>query len=525
MLMNKHFKKAFTITELVIVIAVVAILAAVLIPTFSNVIDKANLSNDTVLVRTLNEMLVMNEATNGKPQTMSEALAAVAEEGYSVEKLTPRSSGDILWEQKSNRFALVDSEGTFVLKDNATTAELGYTYWKITSDLQEVSTGKYSYYLAEEVDETALTEALAVSNGVDVGNNSNISISYANDGNAQDVIFRTNGGTLTVDGSKDTVSHYGSLVTADVQAVATNSYHEYGTVAGNIKLAEGRVVLENKSEVASVVVTATSLDKIAIEDKSGNNTTVAATDDAVASNLESVVTGTTNVSDEVVSEDEIDMFAGGLGTEASPYLIENEVQLLSLSDETIEGEKYFTLIQSIVLHKTLKLENKNSLFLDLNGYTITLSYKGGNAGLFDLYGEVQLSISGNGKIDFDDAYLSEESNSIGYIFRLDNQSVLNIYDGYYYGGLTVVQGGGSSVCKIYGGIFETLVSWGDSNWILNLVDKTEAQIIVYGGIFYNYNPAESYTENPVANFVAPNYKSVIIFEQNNIVHYQVVPQE
>ena len=35
-------KKGFTIIELVIVIAVIGILAAVLIPTFSNVIDKAN---------------------------------------------------------------------------------------------------------------------------------------------------------------------------------------------------------------------------------------------------------------------------------------------------------------------------------------------------------------------------------------------------------------------------------------------------------------------------------------------------
>ena len=37
-------KKGFTIVELVIVIAVIAILAAVLIPTFSNVIEKAHKS-------------------------------------------------------------------------------------------------------------------------------------------------------------------------------------------------------------------------------------------------------------------------------------------------------------------------------------------------------------------------------------------------------------------------------------------------------------------------------------------------
>ena len=42
--MKKMNKKGFTIVELVIVIAVIAILAAVMIPTFSGIIDKANAS-------------------------------------------------------------------------------------------------------------------------------------------------------------------------------------------------------------------------------------------------------------------------------------------------------------------------------------------------------------------------------------------------------------------------------------------------------------------------------------------------
>ncbi|MBQ7444707.1 MAG: type II secretion system protein [Clostridia bacterium] len=42
--MKKLNKKGFTIVELVIVIAVIAILAAVLIPTFSKVIENANKS-------------------------------------------------------------------------------------------------------------------------------------------------------------------------------------------------------------------------------------------------------------------------------------------------------------------------------------------------------------------------------------------------------------------------------------------------------------------------------------------------
>ena len=42
--MKRNNKKGFTIVELVIVIAVIAILSAVLIPTFGGIIDKANTS-------------------------------------------------------------------------------------------------------------------------------------------------------------------------------------------------------------------------------------------------------------------------------------------------------------------------------------------------------------------------------------------------------------------------------------------------------------------------------------------------
>ena len=42
--MKKMNKKGFTIVELVIVIAVIAILAGVLIPTFGGIVDKANIS-------------------------------------------------------------------------------------------------------------------------------------------------------------------------------------------------------------------------------------------------------------------------------------------------------------------------------------------------------------------------------------------------------------------------------------------------------------------------------------------------
>lgn len=72
--MFKKFKKAFTITELVIVIAVIAILAAVLIPTFSTVIGKANESAAMQECRsewTSLSVEVMTDETAGKDYLFS----------------------------------------------------------------------------------------------------------------------------------------------------------------------------------------------------------------------------------------------------------------------------------------------------------------------------------------------------------------------------------------------------------------------------------------------------------------------
>lgn len=62
--MIKNNKKGFTIVELVIVIAVIAILAAVLIPTFAGVVDKAN------------ENAALQEVRTAYTVYTSEALAA-----------------------------------------------------------------------------------------------------------------------------------------------------------------------------------------------------------------------------------------------------------------------------------------------------------------------------------------------------------------------------------------------------------------------------------------------------------------
>ena len=109
-------KKGFTIVELVIVIAVIAILAAVLIPTFSNLIKKANISNDTAIAKNLNTAAISAQA-----DTFAKAIEAAKDAGYLVAHLNAKADGCyFVWEQDTKQFILFDIEKGKVLYSNTT---------------------------------------------------------------------------------------------------------------------------------------------------------------------------------------------------------------------------------------------------------------------------------------------------------------------------------------------------------------------------------------------------------------------
>ena len=62
--MKKSNRKGFTIVELVIVIAVIAILAAVLIPTFASIVQKANDSNVQQVLAAARKVAIAENATD-----------------------------------------------------------------------------------------------------------------------------------------------------------------------------------------------------------------------------------------------------------------------------------------------------------------------------------------------------------------------------------------------------------------------------------------------------------------------------
>ena len=241
--MKNTNKKGFTIVELVIVIAVIAILAAVLIPTFASIINKANISKDTQLIRNLNTALA---AATTKPATMHDALEIAAEYGYDVEKINASATQkEIVWDSVNNLFCYYDAEAgvSYIPEYTPENATKDYQLWIVDDEVN----AKFSTYLKD-----GATVTNPVSLGIDVGNNRNINITFATDATIE-VVIRTNGGTLSVDAANATVKHYGESNTLAITAIAGNSYHEFGIV-GTAVIESGRLVVETGALVAQVVV-------------------------------------------------------------------------------------------------------------------------------------------------------------------------------------------------------------------------------------------------------------------------------
>lgn len=112
--MRSKSKKGFTIVELVIVIAIIAILAAVLIPTFSSLLKKANQSADQQAVHQMNVALAAEEAF-GAPGDIAAALAVLEKAGLNGENYQPLTADtSFYWNKKLNRVVIADGENQVI---------------------------------------------------------------------------------------------------------------------------------------------------------------------------------------------------------------------------------------------------------------------------------------------------------------------------------------------------------------------------------------------------------------------------
>ena len=380
--MAKRLKRAFTITELVIVIAVVAILAAVLIPTFSNIINKANESADTQTIVSMNHILGADQILNGKPDTMEEAVRVIEEGGYKVENLTPTSDGyEIVWDEENNRLALIDEKGSVVYSEVDLTSNKE-KIWKIT-DKTPANDG-YSYYLAPGY---SGDNKFTVTAGVDVGENDvieEITLSLSDEETTEAIIRTAGGCALIVDAAAATVEHYGTAASLQLKAVA--EYREFGTITGSFSVSGGAVMLESGSETNTIYV-------------EGAGVVLRWSNDAKPQSVG--VSENINLNDVDIQEDaEVNVegginstyknyFAGGLGTEANPFIIADAAQLQKITEIFDAGYTYFKVQDGVteIDCSGLQTIEINGRF-DGNG----VEFVNLTATLFDAYGAESVTI-------------------------------------------------------------------------------------------------------------------------------------
>lgn len=127
--MKASKKRGFTIVELIIVIAVIAILAAVLIPTFSNLISRANESVDIQAARNMNTFLATAKYTDGV-NSILDVYDVFEGSGFKVENYSPLYKGrHYYYDIGYNQILYVDDGGTVLYPEEHKGEQKGTRNW------------------------------------------------------------------------------------------------------------------------------------------------------------------------------------------------------------------------------------------------------------------------------------------------------------------------------------------------------------------------------------------------------------
>ena len=162
----------------------------------------------------------------------------------------------------------------------------------------------------------------------------------------------------------------------------------------------------------------------------------------------------------------------------------------------------YTLTSDVELSKSLKVTE--NLILNLNGHNITVNNTSDELEEGDgiIVTNGHLTINGEGTVT---------ANTRAVWARGTGGAKVTINGGKYVGangfGTEVIYASGNGQITINGGEFEAVTenqtSFAVPQYaVLNLQDKQECNIVVYGGKFKNFDPANNVSENPKKNFCA-----------------------
>ena len=194
--------------------------------------------------------------------------------------------------------------------------------------------------------------------------------------------------------------------------------------------------------------------------------------------------------------------------------------------KAFEGSGVYNVTDNIDVTGTLKLTGFNALTLDATGKTVSNAMdlwdkEPGDWSLVSARNSSYLTIAGG---DFaakeNDCYAADVQDGAKLVIE-DGTFTGNIHAVYVFEGTAYIKGGFFSVQQKYPDASKA------DEFVLNCYDANReagtAKIIVTGGTFVNFNPADCYAEGAHTNFVADGYK-VVSETHGTDVWYTVVAQ-
>ncbi|MCD8372327.1 MAG: hypothetical protein LUD27_03390, partial [Clostridia bacterium] len=384
------------------VIAVIAILIAVLVPTFTALINKANESKDSQLASNLNTTLTSYAAINGEPETPHEMLTALEEDGYLLKNMTPTSEGySYIWDEKTNSIALISDKFEFVYNKSSvslSTDEQATTLWAIVSTQSQIDEIKASGYKFKYC--VVATTAVEVDNSFDsyYAGDANVTLTnttaYAD---ADDVTFTmyTDGGEFTINTPYASVAHYGDASLVNVTAVKTSSYHVYGEVKMAV-LTKGRLVVEEDASVSILAITTTSTSDYSV---AVSTATVSESIGTIYTTTDTTLTVTTSDSTETATT----ITSSSITDEDGNVTISN----ITYATTTKQLEAFISggagmcvLKNNITIDSAISLTSGQFMMIDLNGYTLTSTHTSPSTSRNSISDKSELTIS-NGTLKYE----------------------------------------------------------------------------------------------------------------------------
>lgn len=194
-----------------------------------------------------------------------------------------------------------------------------------------------------------------------------------------------------------------------------------------------------------------------------------------------------------------------------PRIVGTQSELLQAIEDGVDD---ITLNARIELDQALVVPAGTNMRIDLNGNTITSN---ANGAAINVKGN--LTIEGNGTVQ-------GGTGGDNVAVMVSQGAKCSIMNGTFGVGADANGLGNSCIyttggeVEIYGGYFSTDAAYKGFYYVLNQNNSNPGKITVWGGTFYNFNPATG-DDNLKGNFVAPGYESVLVSDDGTTKKYQV----